>query len=63
MSQSIHGVLEIDAQRGVIYFTPTEGERAGATLLRICSLPVDVRPALEKPTFIDLTHMKGVVVE
>ena len=33
------GVLEIDTNRGVIYFTPTEGEMIGQTVLRVCNVP------------------------
>src|SRR4051812_27255522 len=55
----VTGVLEIDPERGVIYFHASEGEVAnrfgGQTLLRICRLPV---PIPERQ--LDITHMVGV---
>lgn len=53
------GQLEIDAERGVIYFHANNQEVAkkfgSVTLLRICQLPT---PIPERA--IDLTHMHGV---
>lgn len=40
---TIQGQLEIDIERGVIYFHPSEGPLKGGSLLRICSLPVPIR--------------------
>lgn len=55
----IQGELQIDEERGVIYFTPTEGPKAGATLLRICRLPtpIAVTPEYE---MLDITFGHGV---
>ena len=58
---TINGVLEIDEDRGVIYFHagPNNAEDiAGTTRLRICSLPRPI-PTMEN-AFIDITHMVGV---
>jgi len=61
------GILEIDHQRGVIYFHVLDAMRKedgkwnvarvgpGATLLRICQLPKPI--PLETP--LDITHMHG----
>lgn len=51
-SGCIEGVLEIDNERGVIYFHTD----FGATLLRICGLPKPIPNC----KFIDITHAKGV---
>jgi hypothetical protein len=52
------GELEIDEERGVIYFHFNNEKNAlkigAATLLRVCSLP---KPIPEKA--LDITHMKG----
>lgn len=40
----IQGQLEIDIERGVIYFHPSEGPLAGCTLLRISGLPTPIQP-------------------
>ncbi len=62
---SLDGVLEIDHERGVVYFHLTNLEQAraigGTTLLRICGLPkpvprdkaldVAIRPADDKAHF------------
>ena len=48
---TIDGQLEIDTQRGVIYFHSNDG----ITVLRICSLPKPI-PAGEQ---LDITHMVG----
>lgn len=39
MTNKIHGLLEIDAKRGVIHF---HADETGTTLLRICGLPTSV---------------------
>lgn len=43
MSVSIKGELEIDVERGVVYFHPHEGKLAGGSLLRIEGLPTPIR--------------------
>jgi hypothetical protein len=58
MTRTYNGQLEVDAERGVIYFhlnkeADTELLRA-VTLLRICRLPT---PIPERA--IDITHMIG----
>ena len=50
MSTTIEGQLEIDSERGVIYF-----HYKGITRLRICSLP---RP-IPLDAMLDITHMRG----
>lgn len=59
MTTKIEGQLEIDHDRGVIYFHTSDPEMAekfqGITLLRICNLP---KPIPERA--IDITHMVGV---
>lgn len=52
MVSKFTGVLELDHERGVLYFTPTDGPMAGMTLLRICQLAP--RPVVEFPQ-IDVT--------
>lgn len=49
---SIEGTLEIDHERGVIYFHSNKGE----TLLRICRLP---KPIPQHDEMLDVTHMHG----
>ncbi len=60
MTSTIKGQLEIDHERGVIYFHISDLEAAkeiGAiTLLRICSLPVPI----PKHGSLNITHMFGV---
>jgi len=55
-----HGTLEIDHDRGVIYFhcrDEEQSQRLGTvTMLRICSLPKPI----PRDEFIDVTHMFGV---
>ena len=55
-TSTIEGRLEIDHNRGVIYFHADPGEMGAATVttLRICSLPIPI--PLE---FLDITHMNG----
>lgn len=55
MKTTIDGQLEIDHERGVIYFHATEGPLAGASVLRLCRLPTPV-PRDEQ---LDVTHMHG----
>ena len=52
----IVGELEIDCERGVIYFHSIE---TGATVLRICQLPVPIPASGKFPYFLDVTHMSG----
>lgn len=56
----INGQLEIDHERGVIYFHTTDHEAAqqfqALTILRICSLPKPI----PKDRQIDIAHMHGV---
>ena len=47
------GQLEIDTDRGVIYFH--DGWK-GRTVLRICRLPAPIPTPIE---FIDITHLHG----
>jgi hypothetical protein len=56
MTQIIDGQLEIDAERGVIYFHSAE---TGQTVLRISRLPHPV-PIAGESTLLDITHMYGV---
>ncbi len=65
MTTKIEGVLEIDHDRGVIYFHSEEGY----TALRICRLPTpipnpkwDPRARIGTPTpkMLDISHMFGV---
>lgn len=54
--KTIKGELEIDAERGVIYFHAAEGPRAGTSMLRICGLPrIGAGVNMNKATFIDVT--------
>lgn len=62
MTIRIKGELEIDQERGVIYFH----QDSGITALRICSLPTPIpNPKYNKrlkattPTMLDITHMYG----
>lgn len=59
MTKQYEGILEIDTNRGVIYFhltNPKAIELLGAmTILRICSLPTPIIA-----NSIDITHMVGV---
>lgn len=60
MTVKYRGELEIDSERGVIYFHLTNSEDVqrlnAVTLLRICCLPAPI------PTDrgIDISHMHGV---
>jgi hypothetical protein len=61
MTTKIQGELEIDRDRGVIYFHTSDKEVAerygGVTVLRICNLPKPIPVGV-----IDITHMVGVSV-
>lgn len=54
----IEGFLEIDSNRGVIYFH----SKTGQTLLRICSLPTPIPLPVGEPSevMLDITHGYGV---
>jgi hypothetical protein len=56
MNTIIEGTLEIDRDRGVIYFHNKEGR----TVLRICRLPKQQHYSSIGEYFIDITHMVGV---
>lgn len=56
MSYKIKGELEIDADRGVIYFHSESGQTIGQTLVRICKLPTPI-PLYR--SLLDITHMHG----
>ena len=49
MSKVVTGQLEIDSDRGVIYF---HSNLTGATTLRICNLPTPIPEHM-----LDITHM------
>ena len=59
MTTKIKGQLEIDHERGVIYF---HADTTGHTVLRICHLPVIPGYAHGgiPGTLLDITHMHGV---
>jgi hypothetical protein len=42
VSTKIKGELEIDSERGVIYFHAMQGQFKGVTLMRICRLPAPI---------------------
>jgi len=52
----IEGILEIDQDRGVIYFHSNEH---GHTPLRICSLPKPIPDPSNFGIGLDITHMIG----
>jgi len=60
MTEQFNGTLEVDRERGVMYFHLTDEkdiERLNVhTLLRICRLPVTHKPVSEQ---MDVTHMVG----
>ena len=56
MTTRIQGELEIDNDRGVIYF---HSQLMGVTIMRICRLPTPIPFKLHKPCLIDITHMVG----
>lgn len=55
MTTRIDGQLQIDHERGVIYF---HSATTGWTVLRICSLPTPIPDVTERQ--LDITHMYGV---
>lgn len=62
MKTNLTGVLEIDHDRGVIYFHVSDAEKAleigTVTVLRICNLPRPI-PAIECG-MLDIVHKVGV---
>lgn len=54
MTQQIKGFLEIDHDRGVIYF-----HDKSRTILRICSLPKPIPVIKDIGDFLEITHMFG----
>lgn len=59
MTISLYGQLEIDTNRGVIYFHSA----MGLTVLRICRLPTTaLRGFNPEHAMIDITHMQGVSI-
>ena len=54
MTTQLEGTLEIDNERGVIYFHLSDPKDNLITVLRICSLP---KPIPEG--FLDITHLVG----
>lgn len=58
MIEHVDGQLEIDTDRGVIYFHSTA---TGRTIMRICRVPYlkNFDPQLD---FIDITHMVGASI-
>lgn len=56
MSIIIDGQLEIDQERGVIYFHNNE---TGMTLFRICRLPKPIPDPKNVELFLDVVHMRG----
>jgi len=59
MTKQYQGILEIDEDRGVIYFHLSNGkiiEKLGVvTILRICRLPKPI----PNDRMLDITHMIG----
>jgi hypothetical protein len=58
---TIMGALEIDHDRGVIYFHALDVYRfdAGITVLRICQLPKPIPKPERGSSLLDITHMYG----
>ena len=58
MTKTIDGQLEIDSDRGVIYFHASNPKIVkkymGATIVRICQLPTPIPEG-----FLDITHLYG----
>ena len=53
----IKGEIEIDQERGVIYF---HSEEEGHTPLRICRLPIPIPDPSDYGEMLDISHMHGV---
>ena len=51
MTEKIEGQLEIDSERGFIYF---HSNKTGGTILRICNLPTPI-----PDQWLDITHGYG----
>lgn len=56
MTILIEGKLEIDQQRGVIYF---HSKITGHSALRICSLPKPIPDPSKYGDMLDISHMVG----
>jgi len=56
MNQKIKGELEIDNNRGVVYFN---SDKTGWTVLRICRLG----KLPKKVQYLDIAHMVGMEVK
>jgi hypothetical protein len=56
MTIQIEGILEIDQNRGVIYF---HSKLTGHTPLRICNLPKPIPDPSEYGKNLDITHKIG----
>ena len=58
MTIKLKGELEIDHERGVIYFT---NEATGTTIFRICGLPTPIPLPYDMGWgMLDVSHMIGV---
>lgn len=53
-TQTLEGILEIDGDRGVIYFHANPGQGVVPTPLRICSLPKPI-PLVTEMRALDVT--------
>ena len=56
MTTTQQGALEIDHDRGVIYFHDEHGK----TIFRICRLPKPIPQIDDWHDLLDVTHMTGV---
>jgi hypothetical protein len=58
MIERVDGQLEIDTDKGIIYFHAAKTGRTGRTIMRICRVPYlsNFNPQLD---VIDITHMVG----
>jgi hypothetical protein len=58
IKKEIKGILEIDPERGVIYF---HDAKTGQSILRICNLPkpIPTKGDAIKGSLLDITHMVG----
>ena len=54
MTIRIQGELEIDVNRGVIYF-----HSQGRSMLRICKLPVPIPNPAKNDNLLDISHKYG----
>ncbi len=57
VTKTFEGQLEVDSERGVIYFHSND---TGTTLMRICRLPTPIPlPEVGKSMSLDISHMVG----